>query len=416
MTKKEALQIVRKPEQWNDSFFNSVVRFDQKVQNLLRGIVHVELPDYKDRFKDEIIKADLRRLEEEKAALTVPAASAVKSKPVSWLYKPYIPRGKVTLIAANPGTGKTFLMCYIAARVSTGREIFPQAAYTMDLNTLHEYKGTGMSYGGSGAGNALYITAEDGASDTIRPRLEWCGANLDRVFIKSCESESLTYSGEEFRKLVTNQKYDLIICDPFQSFFSEKADINAPNKTRAQLFPVIRLAEETGAAIVLVCHLNKDRQGGIITRVLGSMDIVGACRSFLAVGNVPGKTKGLKFISHEKSSLAQRGDTYLFELDPENGGIITRGGSDLSFDDYTALERAYRKKSGEKTEAAKQFLTEQMPKGSRPYKELLEAAKEIGLSRWSLEKAAEDIGIIKKRGGFAGGSVWYLPGHDPENQ
>lgn len=407
-------ELIRKPDRWDDQFFMDVARLNDASTNSLFNTVRFEFPDYyaefSERWADACRKKSIEEYEncqKEIARYTATAASEIESRPVEWIYNPYIPRGKLTLIAANPGVGKTFLMCYISARVSRGQPIFKKET---GLATITE----GQNYLGGEPGKVLYITAEDGAADTIRPRLEWCGADLTKVYIKECETESITFSGDTFRDMVEKLKPDMVICDPFQSFFSEKVDINAPNKTRAQLFPVIQLAKDVDAAIVLICHLNKDRQGGIITRVLGSMDIVGCCRSFLAVGNVPGKKNTrLKFISQEKSSLARAGRTYQFLLDPDRGGVDIIGESDLKFDDYTALERAMRKNSGVKTEEAKQFLMDQLQTGPKPFKDLLKAAAEKNITEWALRNAASEMGIVIERKGFPATSVWGLPQPSP---
>lgn len=413
MNKTEIFKRIRDPEKWNDDFFQSIVDLSRKGAlniDALTGIVRRELPNGLQTFNDGWAAAEgqsyFDRLKEKKRSnplISIPTADTITAKDPDWIYKPYIPRGKVTLIAANPGTGKTFVMCYISACVSTGRPIF--AGHLI----------SGCEYSGAEPGRVLYITAEDGAADTIVPRLQWCGADLKKIRVKECETEGLTFAGDEFREMITLLRPDLVIADPFQSFFTEKVDINAPNKTRAQLFPVIRLADETNTAIVLVCHLNKNKQGDIITRVLGSMDIVGCCRSMLAVGNVPGKVEGLKFISHEKSSLARSGETYLFHLDPAAGGVVIEGTTSLTFDDYSAMERSKRKRSGDATDSAKQFLMEQMKDGCKPFKELKELAKADGISEWALKTAAEDMEIVKKRAGFPAVSMWYLPGHDPDS-
>ena len=416
MTKEQVYKLIRDPSKWDDDFFQSAAELPDKNTKTLLSIVRRELPghvqDFEKSLFDAFANADSEKLLKNIQKYNVPSAASISPQEVKWIFKPYIPRGKLTLIAANPGTGKTFLMCYVAAAVSTGKAIFKRATLIDGAPAFTD----GMDYSGEKPGRVLYITAEDGAADTLRPRLEWCGADLKRVYIRECETDSLTFSSRDFREIVETVRPDLVICDPFQAFFSSRTDLNRANETRAQLFPVIKLAAETGAAIVLICHLNKDRQGGIISRVLGSMDIVGACRSFLAVGNVPGKPVGLKFISHEKSSLARHGKTYLFTLDPTAGGVLVQGETDLSFDDYAAIERAARKKSGEKTDTAKQFIVDNMPNGSRPYRDLLQLATDNGITEWSLKKAGEDLHIIKKRSGFPSVSVWYLPGHDPESQ
>lgn len=134
--------------------------------------------------RERTLEARKRDLEAEKKALRAEAASLegaeVKSKKpdkvtlvsvsnveeeeINWLYPPYVPRGKITLCAAYPGTGKTYLLCYMAACVSTGRSFF----------NLIPFKDE--------PGKVIYLTSEDGIGDTIKKRLRICGANTDNVF------------------------------------------------------------------------------------------------------------------------------------------------------------------------------------------------------------------------------------------
>ena len=221
----------------------------------------------------------------------------------------------------------------------------------------------------------------------------------------------LAFDSPEIENYMRDYKPDLMIFDPFQAYIGAEIDMNAPNRTREKLGYISELAEKYDVAVVLICHFNKNSKGDAITRVLGSTDIMGICRSYIAVGRVPG-SDNTKFMSHEKSSLDRHGNTILFEIDPDRGGVVYMGENNLTMDDYTAIQNKKRTNSAPAVEAAKIFLTENMPEGRRPAKELMDLASAMNISERSLRRARGELGIVvKKTKEFPPRSVWILPGH-----
>lgn len=320
--------------------------------------------------------------------------SDVDDEEVTWLYQPYVPRGKVTLCAAYPGTGKTFLLCYMAACVSTGKRFFNIVPFRNE------------------PGKVIYLTAEDGIGDTIKKRLRICGADMKNIYTVDSNKQSLLFDSPEIEQFIREVQPDLMIFDPFQSYIGGDIDMNAPNKTGERVGHIVDLAEKYGVAIVIICHFNKNGKGDAITRVLGSTDIMGKCRSYIALGNVPGD-EDMKFMSHEKSSLEKRGKTILFKIDVDNGGIVYLGENSLSMDDYTAIRSKNRMKSAPALEGAKQFIINNMPNGRRKAKELFELAKGYKISERTLQSACCEMGIITRRTKtFPSQTIWILQGHE----
>ena len=261
--------------------------------------------------------------------------------------------------------------------------------------------------------NAIYLTTEDGLGDTIKKRLRICGADMSHVFSVEQGKSELLFDSPQIEQFMIEKKPALMIFDPFQSYIG-KIDMNAPNQTRERLNHIADLAEKYNVAVVLICHFNKSQKSDAITRILGSTDIVGISRSYLAIGNVPDNDGDdeIKFMSHEKSSLAKRGKTILFEIDPERGGIRYCGENNLTMDDYTAIRNKKRMRSAPAIEAAKEFLIQQMPDGKRAARELYNLASAKQISEQTLRRAKDDLGIIVRRYGFPAQSIWYLPGHE----
>ena len=120
----------------------------------------------------------------------------------------------------------------------------------------------------------------------------------------------------------------------------------------------------------------------------------------------------MKFMSHEKSSLERKGRTILFEIDPDNGGIVYKGENSLSMDDYTAIRSKKRASNAPALEEAKKFIINQMPEGRRMAKEIKNLASANRISEMSLRRAREELGIItRKTKTFPPESGGILPGH-----
>ena len=340
-------------------------------------------------------KGKFRPVKREREKVSLVCMSDVEEEEINWLYHPYVPRGKVTICAAYPGTGKTYLLCYMTACVSVGKSFFNQVPFSND------------------PGRAIYLTAEDGIGDTIKKRLRICGANMDNIATVT-EKTVLQFDSPEIEEYMRDFKPDLMIFDPFQAYIGAEINMNAPNETREKLNHIADLAEKYDVAVVLICHFNKNGKGDAITRVLGSTDIMGICRSYIALGPVPGEDD-IKFMSHEKSSLAKRGKTILFEIDPDKGGVVYLGENNLTMDDYTAIRNKKRASNAPAIEAAKQFIVNNMPEGRRLAKEIKTLAAANKISDGSLQRAREELGIItRKTKEFPPRSVWILPGHEDD--
>lgn len=344
----------------------------------------------------EAIDRELRRQEPKTVneRVSLVCMSDIEEEDVEWLYPPYVPRGKVTICTAYPGAGKTYLMCYMAACVSTGRQFFNQIPYR------------------DNPGRVIYLTAEDGIGDTIKKRLRICGADMMNIATVLDNKTQLMFDSPEIEDFMKNYRPDLMIFDPFQAYIGAEIDMNAPNRTREKLGYISELAEKYKVAVVLICHFNKNGKGDAITRVLGSTDIMGICRSYIALDPVPGEDD-MKFMSHEKSSLDKRGKTILFEINPDKGGIVYLGENNLTMDDYTAIRNKKRVSNAPAVEAAKQLIMNNMPEGRRLAKELKNLAAANKISDSSLQRAREELGIItRKTKEFPPKSIWILPGHD----
>ena len=184
--------------------------------------------------------------------------SEVDTQTVEWLWEPYIPFGKVTIVQGNPGEGKTTFALRLAAACTTGGTL-------PGMKPLPPFQ-------------VIYQTAEDGLGDTVKPRLIEAEADLDRVLVIDEAKRELTLSDERIEKAITQNGARLIILDPIQAYMGEKTDMNRANEVRPMFRRLADVAERTGCAVILIGHLNKAAGGQSAYRGLGSIDFRAADR------------------------------------------------------------------------------------------------------------------------------------------
>ena len=307
--------------------------------------------------------------------------SEVDTQTVEWLWKPYIPFGKVTIIQGNPGEGKTTLaLCLCAA--CTNRKPFP-------LMPEHE------------PFNVIYQTAEDGLGDTVKPRLMEAEADLDRVLVIDESKQELSLSDERIEKAIRQNGARLIILDPIQAYVGEKTDMNKANEIRPIFRRLAEVAERTACAVILIGHLNKAAGGQSAYRGLGSIDFRAAARSVLLIGRVK-REPNIRVIVHDKSSLAPEGKPMAFCLDPEMG-FEWVGEYDITADELLSGAGG---NTATKTEQAETLILDLLAdENEMTSEEVMKAAAEVGISERTLKTARRNLETrieVKRRG-----NQWY---------
>ena len=188
--------------------------------------------------------ADLTELD---THITSVSLAEVKTERVSWLWYGYIPLGKLTVLDGDPGLGKSTITLDIAARLSTDRKM-PDGS-KCDLDTVAP---------------TVLITAEDGLGDTVRPRAEAAGADLRYIHaitgVQTAEGDTYWQMPDhifDLETLVNKKGGKLIIIDPLMAVMSSNVNTYRDQDVRSALKPLADLAERTGAAVVVIRHLNK---------------------------------------------------------------------------------------------------------------------------------------------------------------
>lgn len=337
-----------------------------------------------------------------KSRLKVIRASDVKPQPIRWLWSGKIALGKPTLIAGDPGLGKSMLTVSFAAHVSTGRD-WPAGG------------------GACPQGDVLFVSAEDDPADTIRPRLDAAGADPSRVHIVG-GVESLNRDGDPETRLLslrrdlepireaalTLPQCRLIVVDPVSAYL-DGADSHNNAEVRGVIAPLSELASSIGAAIIFVTHLNKGTGGSALYRSTGSLAFVAAARAAFLVTKDKSDQNRRLFLPL-KNNLGPDATGMAYHIEEMIGVPRVVWEKEIvliSADD--ALGRDDDSGDHESTLAgdAADWLRDVLSSGALPSNDVKKHAKEAGYSFATIRRAQASLGIKPRRiGGAAGDGAW----------
>ena len=298
--------------------------------------------------------------------------SDVELTPVDWLWKPYLPFGKLSVLQGNPGEGKTYFAMHLAAACTNGK-LLP------NMERMEPF-------------NVIYQTAEDGLGDTVKPRLIEAGADLDRVLVIDDSDVQLTLSDERIEKAIIENNARLVIIDPIQAYLGADVDMNRANEVRPIFMRLGQVAQRTGCAILLIGHLNKAAGMQSLQRGLGSIDIAAAVRSVMFIGKLK-HDPTMRILTHEKSSLAPPGASLAFSLGDE-GGFRWVGEYDITADEMLSGIEPQRET---KTQQAKDLICALLAGGKQVLSEDIDkAALERGIPGRTVRDAKRELGDALK--------------------
>ena len=345
----------------------SVTRIQPCMKDWNDVLVHrAEIPN-RNYFKSIVLKEPSKP-----ETVKIIRMSDVELTPVEWLWKPYLPFGKLSVLQGNPGEGKTYFAMHLAAACTNGK-LLP------NMERMEPF-------------NVIYQTAEDGLGDTVKPRLIEAGADLDRVLVIDDSEVQLTLSDERIEKAIVENNARLVIIDPIQAYLGADVDMNRANEVRPIFMRLGQVAQRTGCAILLIGHLNKAAGMQSLQRGLGSIDIAAAVRSVMFIGKLK-HDPTMRILTHEKSSLAPPGVSLAFSLGDE-GGFRWVGEYDITADEMLSGIEPQRET---KTQQAKDLICALLAGGKRVFSEDIDkAALERGIPGRTVRDAKRELGDALK--------------------
>lgn len=303
--------------------------------------------------------------------------SSVHQRKVEWLWYPYIPYGKITILQGDPGEGKSTFMLNVAALLTRG-ESMPDGYPVVEPQQV------------------IYQTAEDNIADTVKPRLIAANADCDKISYIIDDDCPLTFEDPRIERVIEKTKARLLILDPLQAYLSQDSDILNAGRMRQQLKRIADIAAKYDCAVVIIGHMNKSRSNKNLYRGLGSIDITAIARSVLMITRDHSDISR-RYMFPVKSSLAPEGLPVAFQLKPEQG-IEWLGNTDIDL-----LEQMRFSIDKNKFALAERILSEVLGKQDVLSKEIMGKLNLMGVSERTVNKAKNHLGITSYRKD----GVWY---------
>jgi len=321
----------------------------------------------------------------ETAPLEIFTAAQVEPKEIKWLWYPYIPFGKLTMIIGDSGDGKSTFALNLAAILTRGDTLpFTEAS--------------------DGPMNVVYINSEDAADDTIVPRFIKANGARNRLVFISEKKQRLSFSDNRIREAIIQTRASVCILDPLVSYLGDDVSMNLSNEVRPRLEYLIETARDTGCAIIVVGHTNKAEGQSAKNRANGSGDFIAAARSSLLIGRPPeADNPDHRVMAHSKSNLSPLGDSILFSV--SGGGIEFIDTVDLTADQIVKAVGVAKPRETKQSVASRELLA-MLSGGPVHQKEIMKRMSELGISKRTCELAKATLPIECIRDGAL--SMWKL--------
>lgn len=311
-------------------------------------------------------------MENEKTELKMIRMSEIEAQEIKWLWYPFIPYGKLTIVQGDPGDGKTTMILNLAAQLSKGK-------------CFEDGRGIDAPM------KVIYQTAEDGLADTVKPRLDKAGADCEQILVIDESDKSLSMIDERIEEALKTSGAKMLILDPIQAYLGGGMDMNRANEAREMTKKLGMLADKYGCAIILIGHMNKAAGNKAAYRGMGSIDFFAVARSVLLVGRVVGEPD-IRAVVQIKNNLAEFGHPKAFRLSDD--GFDWIGDYEITVDEVLGGIAP----KANKLEQAKRLLMELAETNNMMLSgEILELATDEDISKRTMETAKKELGVKAKK-------------------
>jgi putative DNA primase/helicase len=328
--------------------------------------------------------------------------SDIAPEPIQWLWPGRIALGKVTLLAGDPGLGKSMITVAMAAHVTNG------TPWPVDRSECI-------------AGDVIMVSAEDDPADTLRPRLDAAGADVSRVQVLDMVREpdrerrlkdrsfNLVKDIAALDKLLSDTPgCRLITIDPISAYLGGTDSHNNAD-IRALLTPLATMASRHKVAIFVVTHLNKSAQANALYRASGSLAFVAAARAAYSVVKCP-DDPDRRLVLPLKNNLGDDRTGYAYQITTAGNNAPVLGWVDEAVEmTLEELAGAVIDRQPRPRDEVKIWLKDLLSPGPIAVETIKETAEEEGHAWRTINRAKKDLGIHSRKQEFSGRWEWVLP-------
>ena len=335
-------------------------------------------------------------------------AQDIEPKEYSWLWENRIPYGEVTALDGEPDLGKTCIFLDFAARITTGRT-WPITRERHDPASV------------------LLMMVEDSAEKTIKPRFIAAGGDDSKLFLldkvpgeEGLRVPLLPTDVPIIKNIIISKGIKMVCIDPFMAFIDKRYSANSDQDIRTVLQPLIEAAQETGCIVIILRHWSKKTGQGAVNRASGSVGISASARSQLTISRHPHDPDERRILSIGKANHARRtvknqsiGYRIIESTEYPGQPIVDWDyqWTNLTAEQIVTKLDTIKRTAGEKDgsyalEDAKQWLLKIIKDGPRRSSELIEEAKEDGISERTLKRAKKALNIAAFKDGESGQWCW----------
>ena len=304
---------------------------------------------------------------------------------VNWLWKPYIPFGKVTLVEGDGGDGKTTMILTIATMHSKG--IQPPALERGHLLPQQECEPI----------TTFYLTNEDEVADSSLKRFIRADGDTKRFAYSGELEHHMVLVEEELMAVIEETHARLLIIDPFQAFLPDGTNLGSITKMRSIFTTLANVAKKTSVAIVLIGHLNKNESSKDIHRGFGSADIAASVRSILLV-EMDKKDRENRWVRAIKSNFDESDYTPIRLIMDDDRRI-----SFAEFESEEEDDEIPQTKIGRGMVILKELLAD----GPVPVAEINKIMAKDNISDKTAQRSRKGVGAIQDF--IDGKAVWFFP-------
>jgi archaellum biogenesis ATPase FlaH len=383
---------------WDKDMNKSPEKFEERkkeLDNTIEGILKLKLIGNTEKMRSAF----------QGRGAVLACFADIKPEPINWLWPEKIALGKLTLIAGDPGLGKSLISVAIAAAISK--------EYLWPIDNTR-----------APLGDVVFISAEDDPADTVRPRLDAAGADCSRIHILKAVQCVETDADGKLTQRMFSLKNDipilekvmadlpnckLIVVDPISAYM-DGTESHANADVRGLLAPLAELAARYKVAVIAISHLNKNNNGNAMYRTMGSLAFIAAARAAFLVTKDK-DTLGRVLVLPIKNNIAKVKTGLAYTVaEADNGAPVMMWDSkpvEMTADDALSIRESNEEKGD--TDWAVDFLEDLLRDGPVSAEVGLKESKKAGINRGPLGRAQKKLGIKPKKLSFSGGWYWSLP-------